>query len=386
MANVKVENVVHKPQWRETLRERIPSSSLIFSILALLASLSIGVIVGRFSPTYGAAAAGAIVITIIVLLRLDELTATLLVAIHIWVDTYLGLHLVALLLALALLFFYYFGRSTTHPWTRPRSLWLWFLFLILTIYPTINGASFNASDAYSFYLRLVIGAFLMFWIGNLAAKDISSVRRVFQILSVLATFIAIHTIIEATTGKFLFASAQIEAELFQYSNFQIVEAGVARAGSFFIGPDGNAAFLATCFFFPLGLFVETKRLWVKGIYLLEMLLIIPALIFTYSTGGWLGTLAAIVIFMFLAGRIRTSLLILVSIVLLTVVLFAVFPMQISAQLYHANEPGDLSLHLGSWQTAIRVIAAFPLSGIGMGPQAYLWSRSLPRACTDRASG
>lgn len=349
------------------------SPSLIFLILALVASLSIGVIIGKFSPTYATGAAGALVIAIIVLLRLDELTAVLLVAIHLWVDTYLGLHLVAMFMAMALLLFYFFGRSPNHPWTRPHSLWLWFLFLTLTIIPTIAGTSFNASDASSFYLHLVVSAFLMFWLGNLVAKDISSVRRVFQFISILATFIAIHTIIQATTGKFLFESAQVEAELFQYSNFQITEAGVSRAGSFFIGPDGNAAFLATCFFFSLGLFVESKRIGAKALYLLQMLLIAPALIFTYSTGGWLGALVAIVIFVFLAGRIRNSLLIILSIVTLVVILFAAFPAQISAQLYHANEPGDLSLHLGSWQTAIRVIEAFPLFGVGLGPQAYLIS-------------
>ncbi|HYU76380.1 MAG TPA: O-antigen ligase family protein [Ktedonobacteraceae bacterium] len=371
MANMKVENVVQMPKRWEIIRERI-SPSLIVSILALLASLSIGVVVGKFSPIYGAAAAGAIVIVIIVLLRLDELTATLIFAIHIWVDTYRGLHVIAMLLALALLFFYYFGRSTNHPWTKPRSIWLWFLFLILTIYPTIHGASFNVNDAYGFYLHLVLGAFFMFWLGNLVAKDIPSVRRLFQLLSVLATLIAIHTILEAITGKFLFASARIEAELVQYSNFQIVEVDVSRAGSFFVGPDGDAAFLATCFFFPLGLFVESKRFWAKVIYLLAMLLILLALIFTYSTGGWIGTLAAIVIFVFLTGRIRNSLLTLIEIVILTAMLFAVFPSQIAAQLYHASSGNTLLLHLGSWQTAIRVIEAFPLFGVGMG-RAYLVS-------------
>ncbi len=371
MADLKVENVVQMPQRREMRRERI-SPSLLISTLTLLASLCVGVAVGRFSPTYGAAAAGALAITIIVLLRLDELTAVLIFAIHIWVDTYLGLHVVAMLLALALLFFYYFGQSTEHPWTLPHTLWLWILFLILTIYPTILGASFNANDAYGFYLHLVLGAFFVFWLGNLVAKDILSLRRVFQLLAALATLIAIHTIIQATTGQFLFVSTRIETQLVQYSNFQIAEAGVSRAGSFFVGPDGNAAFLATCFFFPLGLFVESQRLWAKMIYLLEMLLILPALIFTYSTGGWIGALAALVFFVFLTGHIRSSLLTLLALGLLAAVLYAVFPAQIAAQLYHTNSENTLLLHLGGWQTAIRVIAAFPLFGVGMG-QAYLVS-------------
>jgi len=369
MANLKVENVVQMPQRRESIRERI-SPSLLVSILTVVGSLCIGVIVGRYNLTYGAAVAGAIVITIIILLRLDELTAVLLIAIHIWVDTYLGLHLVALLLALVLVFLYYLGRSDSHPWTGPRSIWLWILFIILAIYPTIVGASFNANDAYGFYLHLVLGAFFMFWVGNLVAKDISSVRRIFQLLSVLATIIAIHTIIEATTGKFLFVSARVETQLVQYANFQIADAGVSRAGSFFVGPDGNAAFLATCFFFPLGLFIESRCIWAKVLYLLEMLLILPALIFTYSTSGWIGALAAITIFVFLTGRIRNSLLMLLALGMLTAVLFAAFPSQIAAQLYRTDSENTFLLHLASWQTAIKVIEAFPLFGVGMG-QAYL---------------
>ncbi len=351
------------------LRELL-SPSLIFLLLISLAALLIGAIIGRFSLSYSAAVAGAITMVIIVLLRLDELTAMLIVAIHIWLDSYLGLHLVAMGMALVLLLFYYLGRSTVHPWTRPRSLLLWVLFIILTIYPTIAGASYRAYDAYSFYLHLVISTFLMFWLGNIIAKDISAVRRVFQFLTILATFIALHTIIQAITGKFLFESALAEANLVQYSNFQIVDLGVSRIGSFFGNPDGNGAFLAICFFIPFGLLMESKQLWIKILYLLEMLLILSALLFTYSTGAELGLLAGIVIFVFLAGSIRHSLLLLVSIAILAGLLLAVFPSQVAAQLYHTSAESSLSLHLASWQTAIRVIEAFPLFGVGMG-QAYL---------------
>jgi O-antigen ligase len=59
------------------------------------------------------------------------------------------------------------------------------------------------------------------------------------------------------------------------------------------------------------------------------------------------------------------------IVTLTVIAFTVFPSQVAAQLSHANDQSELSLHTGDWQTAVRVIEAYPLFGVGLGSQAYL---------------
>src|SRR5712692_1948585 len=356
-----------------TLRSPWFSFPSIFSILALPAALFLGVAMGTVGPVYSAVVAGTFIMVIVVLLRLDEFTVTLIVAVHILVDTYLGLDVyqVAMLMALVLLFVCYFGRSADHPWTRPRSSWLWILFLILNIYPTINGGAFSLRNAIAFYLNIVLSTFIMFWLGNIIAKDISAVRRVFQLLSLLAALIAIHTIIEATTGKFLFESAQAEITLFTYSNYQIVGTAISRSGSFLGNPNGNGVFLATCFFLSLGLFIESKQLWAKMIYLLEALLILLALLFTYSTGSWIAVLAGIVVYMFLVGRIRNSVLLLLLMAALAVLAFSVFPSQIATELYHANNQSDLSLHVGSWQTAVRVIEAFPLFGIGLGSQAYL---------------
>ena len=353
------------------MAERI-SPSLIFSILALSATLFLGVAIGTFNPIYAVVVAGALVVAIIVLLRLDELIVMLIIAVHILVDSYLGfaLYQIALLMALILLFACYFGQSADRPWTGPRWLWLWLVFLVLTIIPTIKGGDFSLTNSVGYYLEVVLSPFIMFWLGNIIAKDISPVRRVFQLLSILAALFAIHTIIQATTGIFLFKSARAEANLLQFSNFQI-EPGVSRATSFFGNPNGNGIFLATSFFLPLGLFIESKHFWAKMIYLLEMLLILIALMFTYSNGSWMATLAGIFAFMFLMGRLRYSVLLFLLIMALAVIGFTLFPSQLAIQLSHAKDQGDLSLHLGAWQTAARVALAYPLFGVGLGNQAYL---------------
>jgi O-antigen ligase len=358
------------PWWWKTIRERF-SPSLIFSILVLLAALSLGVAISLFNPVYGFAVAGALVMVIIMLLRWDELTVVLVIAVHILLDWYLGLRLISVLMGLVLLFACYFGRSANHPWVKPRPIWLWGLFLILTIYPAISGGSLRLYDADTFYPSLVFSAFMMFWLGNIIAKDISALQRVFQLLSVLAVLIAIHTIIEATTGKFLFESARAEAALVQNSNYQIAGTSVSRSGSFFGSPNGNAAFLTTSFFLPLGLFIASKQFWRKIIFLLEALLMLLALIFTYSTGAWIAMFAGMLAFVIFVGRMRYSVLLLVLIAALTVIAFTVFPSQIAVQISHATAQNESSLHLASWQTAIRVIEAFPLFGVGLGGQAYM---------------
>ncbi len=348
------------------------SPSSIFLILALPAALCLGVAIGIFNPIYAAILAAALVMAILVLLRLDKLIAMLIIAVHILVDSYLGLavYQIALLMALVLLFASYFGRSANHPWTGPRWVWLWLLFLILTIFPALKGGTFSLTNSIGYYLEVIFSPFIMFWLGNIIAKDISGVRRVFQWLSFLAALFAIHTIIQATTGKFLFESARAQANLLQASNYQI-GGGISRAGSFFGNPNGNGIFLATCFFLALGLFIESEKLWAKMIYLLEMLSILLALMFTYSNGSWLAALTGLLFFMVLVGRVRYSVLLLLLITALAVIALTVFPSLVAIQLARAKDQGDLSLHLGAWQTAMRVIAAYPLFGAGLGDQAYL---------------
>src|SRR5437588_3062342 len=160
-----MKDVTQTPRWWESLREQF-SPLFICLILVLSAALSLGVAIGAYDQilVYSVAAAGAIVMVIVVLLRLDELAVTLILAVHLYVDWFLGLHLVGILMALVLLFVYYFGRSADRPWVEPRALWLWALFLVLTIYPAIYGGQLRLFDRATYYPSMILGAFLMFWL------------------------------------------------------------------------------------------------------------------------------------------------------------------------------------------------------------------------------
>lgn len=355
----------------ETLRGEISPASILL-ILVLVVAFPLGVMLSLFNPVYSIVAAGILFIGIVILLRWDVFMVVLIVAVHIIVDWYLAFRLVSVLMGLVLLVVCYFGRSTEHPWVKPRFVWLWVAFLLLTIYPAIKGGSFDLYDADTYYPSIVFSAFMMFWLGNIVAKDVSAIRSVFQFLSLLATLIAIHTIIEATTGKFLLESARAQAALAQNS-YQLVQnlgVQISRAGSFLGHPNENGDFLAFSFFLPLGLFVASKRVVAKISYLLAMLLILLALAFTYSSGAWIALFVGILIFVIFAGHIRYSLLLLVLIGVLTVMAFTVFSSQLALQLSHINANNESSLHLGAWQTALRVTEAYPLFGVGMGNQVY----------------
>lgn len=347
------------------------SPASIFSIVAVIGSLALGLVLGRLSESYTFVVAGVLLLVLILLLKLDEITVVLVVIVHMFIDYYLGFNIyqLALIFSLFLLLIRYFARSAERPWSRPRLLWLWIAFLLLNVYPTILGGDFRLTDAIAAYFDIVLGAFLMFWLGNITAKDLSSLRRIFQGLVLVATFIAVHTIIEATTGKFLFQVASSHTSL--TDTFQISGTNISRAGSFAGNPNGNAAFLGLIFPLSLGLWIESRRLKVKLCYVVSALLILLALMFTYSTGAWLAVLVGTLIFLLLTGRPRYSLLLIGLIALVAVVALVAFPTQIAAQFSHSSDKSDLSLHLADWQTALRVIEAYPLTGVGLGSQAYL---------------
>jgi O-antigen ligase len=347
-------------------------------LLALPLALLLGLVIGRYSATYAVAVVGCLAMVVIVLLRFDALTVTALIALHLFADWYLGLHLVAITMALALLFAYYFGRSEKRPWATLRLPWLWLLFLAMTVYPAIHGGKLMLYDLASFYPSNILGALLFFWLGSIVSRDGKTLRRVFQWLAAFAALLALHSIIESVTGTFLFQSAQSTAYLASVSNYQIEGTGAFRVGSFFIDPNWNGTFFATAFFLPFGLFIESLGRNEAGavrasslLYLGEMLLILPALLFTYSNGAWVAVLAATFVFLIFIGRTRYRVLLLLLMGTLAALGLTLFGAQVAVQLQHAAAPNELSLRLAAWQTALRVIEAFPLFGVGLGYQAYL---------------
>src|SRR5713226_9674509 len=115
------------------------------------------------------------------ILRQDELAATIIIAVHLYVDWYLGLAFVAQILTLGLLFIIFLNRSSLRPWVKPRALWLWILFLVLAIFPATYNS--NLRDSIYYYFNVIFNPLLLFWLGLAVAQDAASVRRLLKILA-----------------------------------------------------------------------------------------------------------------------------------------------------------------------------------------------------------
>ncbi len=357
-------------------RDRFLSS--YFSIVAtvivvLLGSVVIGLLLGGMFGDLGlyvvVAAIVAIVMVISIVLRQDELAATMVIAVSLYIDWYWKLEFFSQVMVVALLLIFFLARSPRYPWIEPRAFWLWVLFLFLATFPATQGI--YMIDTMNYYFNVIFASLTTFWLGIIIARDITNVKRFFNLLACFGTFIAIHTIIQAITGIVLFATSRYDLYFAQISNYQLAETTVSRAGSFLINPDSNGGFFAMMLFIPLGLFFESSFFLGKLLYLAQVFLMLVALLFTYSTGGWSAACAGIIAFIVFVGGTRNRILIALFILIVIIVFTIGFPAQVNLLLQHATTPREYIFRQGAWQTGIRVIRAFPLTGIGLGFYVYI---------------
>src|SRR5260370_35559185 len=80
---------------------------------------------------------------------------------------------------------------------------------------------------------------------------------------------------------------------------------------------------------------------------------------THYHGSWLAAIGGIFVFIFLAGRLRYSWLLLLLVVALGFTAFIAFPSHVPVKLCHPKDHAHLSLHLVSWQQAAGCLQAFP---------------------------
>ncbi len=347
----------------------LPSSTLVL-VLALVVIMSLGLLLEAISTNNTGFVIGGAILLFVLALRQYELAVTMVVATHIYLDWYLGLAIAAPIIIMGIVFLLFIFRSQQYPWAVPRYLWLWCLLLLMTIYPAIQGDQVRYDLAF-YWPNIVFAPLVMFWIGTLIARDRLHLRTLLQLLALLGTLLAIHTIIQTVTGVVVFSSPHGDANLAQALNYQLGSTGVSRSGSFFQNPDWNGTFFAILLFLPLGLLTEASSFLLKILYLAEMALMTVALLFTYSIGAWLGAVAGVFIFVLFAGRGYTRILVPLVVIFIGALLVIIFPTQVNLQMQHLSNPSELSLRIGAWQTALNIIQAFPLTGIGMGFSNYL---------------
>ncbi|GCE24579.1 hypothetical protein KDA_00630 [Dictyobacter alpinus] len=213
----------------------------------------------------------------------------------------------------------------------------------------------------------------MYWLGMVVVYDKASLQRFFQLFTFMSVILAAHTLFQSVTGTILLASERVDTFLSRtdVAYYQMASTDTRRIGSFFIDPNWNGAFFALAFFLPLGLFVASSSVWQKLSYLLALVLILLALLCTYSTGAWIALLMGLIVFLVFIGSVASRILFLLVGCGLAVLVFFLFPEQIALQMQHASANNELSLRIAAWQTALLVTQAYPWFGVGLGHQAYL---------------
>ncbi|WP_201360388.1 O-antigen ligase family protein [Dictyobacter formicarum] len=341
----------------------------IFLIIVGSTSVTLlGILLGISGSYASAIVIGICAMAIIFLLRQDELAAVYILAIHLYVDWYLGLGVIALPLACALLVSIFLRRSPEHCWQAPRHLWLWGLFLLLSIFPALHGISLG--DTLFYYFNIIAGALLMFWLGIVIVWNTANLKRVIDFLSALGTLVAIHAIIQATTGYTLFATDRFDSYFATISDYIIADT-LHRTGSFLINPDSSGSFFAMMLLLPLGLFSRNASMMKKIFYSTQIVIITIALLFSYSTGGWAAAGVGLFVFIVLIKQTRYRLHIIMFSIIIGLIILCLFPQQLSVQIQHASTPSELLLRQGAWKTGIQVIRAFPLTGVGLGRYVYI---------------
>jgi O-antigen ligase len=347
--------------------------------LAYLVPLLIAVAAAASIVVAGAGSAALVVIALLVvallLLGQDELVAATLVVTSLLLDWYREVTVpnvtpfVTTATALLVLAVLLLRRTKASGLSLPAYLWAGVALLALAAPAIPRGVLLTESVVY--YITVFVTPLLLAIVGILIACEPARVRRLLAYLAAFATLMAIHTIIAATTGLFLLATSRLNDYLASVANFTLASSTTNRIGSFLGNPDWNGAFLAMMLFLPLGLFVSARSAWARLLYAAQVALLALALLFTYSVAAWGALATGVVLFVLLCGvrRLGPGLLALGAGV--AVVLLLAFSTEVGLLVQHATATGESSVRLVAWKNGLQVIAANPLSGIGLGLNTYL---------------
>jgi O-antigen ligase len=360
---------------RMTTRELQGAQGLVALVTLVALALTGGAVAALAGATYVCLFTLFLAACLLIYLRQYEVMAVSILATSVLLDWY---HLVPLpfyfpflatTLATALIFFIFLLQSDANPWAPLTQTRLWIVMLAVAALAILPAT--NRIDAGAYYINVFLISFLMFTLGRLVTTSAQHLRRLVSLLSHFGALIGLHTVVIGLTGVFLFSTARSESYLASNNGFLFVGLNVGRVGSFLGNPDWDGIFLATVALLPLGLAFSEPRIWRRLAYLAEAFVILGGLLFTFTTGSWLSLGAGLLIFLALLGSRRFRLYGVAVLLSAIGVVVIVFHTQVQLLLLHALKPTGLALRLGAWLTAIKVIVAHPLTGVGLGYTAYV---------------
>jgi len=282
---------------------------------------------------------------------------------------------VAIALASVILAVIFFTQSAERPWVRLRNVLIWAALLGLAAIEVPRGGSLTQTVTY--YVEVFGTSIVMYVLGTQVIRTYNGLRLLILLLMYISAFIALHTIIQGATGKFLFVTAHEAEYLSSSNNFHLAGSTLIRAGSFLLNPDWNGLYLAVSLFIAAGvLFTPTRSRVIRLSAAATCLALVVALLFTFTTASWLSAGVGFVVFVVAFVPRRSRWWTLGGAAGMAALVGGVFYRQTRSLLTHATSGGDAKVRLGAWETALHIIARYPLTGIGMGYNLYL-SRSVP---------
>jgi O-antigen ligase len=363
----------------DDLRDTSRAERVILLAVLLLAAL-VGACVSMYGARYALLGIGAALIAILAALRQFKTLLALILVVRIVQDYYQLISLplffpfISIVLAIGLLAGLFLFQSDARPWTRMPHWLYWIALLALCALSMIR--SVDITDGLNYYLNIILSGFIFWALGVQLSRTATDFKQLLNIATGLGSAFAVHAIIAARTGVFLFATSSYASYVATKDDLRLSGTSVLRVGSFLLNPDTAGSFFAMVGLLALGLALGSATWPLRALYLCEATLIFLAQLFTYSTASFAALGAGGLVLAFFMTRGYQRLYPVIAAVILVGVAFLVFPGQLIALISHALNPKEYSLRVGVWQTALGMIAANPLTGVGLGATTYL-ARSTP---------
>ena len=348
--------------------------------LALLAALLVATVAAAaLSPIWQQWVIAIFIIAIIFLFRNNAATAGLILAIEViisWgnlLDNPLPavpfFRLIGPACVVTLLAVIFLTQSRERPWLSTPYLWLWAIFIALGVFPAVM--SLKHSQSLLYYVEMFLDPALVYMLGVQVFREGRHLRTALQAISGFGAFIGLHSIIITAFGVFLFEPSSMVSYLYRTRNFTIANSSIERAGSFMVNPDWNGTLLAMLVFLPICLAWTTRSTWARALYIGEAVLILGGMISSFSLGSLFAVIPCALIFvMIVSTSLKQRLIILGALVFGVAGALALKPSLLNITVAHATAQGEVSLRTGAWETALHVILAHPLTGIGLGYASY----------------
>lgn len=335
----------------------------VVGLVGVLAAATAGALVAN-QPVL---VAGVVFVALVVLARSREATVTLWLGIRVlmfsgYVALALGETMLVLITVVALVRWMISGRRVR----APRSPLLWLLLLGLV---ALNVAYFGfVPESRDYVVVVIVENFLLV---TLIANTESRWGREGAVTAVALILLGIGSVaaLESVTGAPLVSnSARIAYG--QLAALQTFE-GTNRPGSVLLNPDYLGTAMVLGFVVWTGIALERRglRRWVAALFAAGFLLVaLTTLSRSVFVGAPVG-LAALLVFALVNGRASIARAA-VAVAAFSAAGLAALSLVPNAWLRITTDPVD-PLRLGAYRTALQIIVAHPLAGLGAGWNRYL---------------